>query len=76
MNNNQDSYLYYKYDDEYFLREAEQKVIYKVPLKEKELDNIENKNEPIYKAIMIISAEKFYKVINFLNSEENRKMIS
>lgn len=73
IGSNQETYLYYKYDDEYFLREADQKYIYKVPLKEKELDNIENKNELIYKAIMILSVEKFYKVVEFLNKEENRK---
>lgn len=72
LNSNSSSeYLFYKYDDEYFLKSAEYCMIYKLPLLEKGLENIENKNEPIYKAIMIITAEKFYSVIKYLNENNN-----
>lgn len=58
--------LFYKFDDEYLVKEAEFVTTFKLPLKEKELENIENKNEPIYKAIAIISMEKFNNIVDHL----------
>jgi hypothetical protein len=69
--NEEEQTLYYKFDDQHFLKEADFLTTFKVPLKDKNLENIENKTEPIYKAIAIINAQKFYKVIDFLLSESN-----
>lgn len=49
------------------MKNSEYTCTYKVPLKEKELDNIENKGELIYKSIMLMTSEKFYQTIDLLN---------
>ena len=61
-----DDYMFYKFDDYHFLKESDYNVIYKLPLQEKNLENLENKNEPIYKVIMLLTAEKFNKVVDYL----------
>jgi hypothetical protein len=58
--------LYYKYDDDYFIKAADFSCSLKVPFVEKNLDNIENKNEPVFKCIAIIKFEKFIEVISKL----------
>jgi hypothetical protein len=63
---NKEKYLFYKFDDEYFLKESECSTIFKIPFQEKSLENIENKNEPVYKAIMLLTANKFYNVVKYL----------
>lgn len=60
------NHLYYKYDDDYFIKAADYSCSFKVPFVEKNLDNIENKNEPVFKCIAIIKFEKFIEVISKL----------
>ncbi len=68
-----EQYLYYKFDDEYFLRESECSTIFKIPFQEKSLENIENKNEPVYKAIMLLTASKFYNVVKYLYEDSQKQ---
>lgn len=58
--------LYYKFDDEYFINAADFVTSIKVPYDEKNLENIENKSEPVYKTILIIKAEKFNSIVDSL----------
>lgn len=62
-----ESYLYYKYEDEYIAKDADYVSIFKLPLYEKELELLENKDEPIYKMICLISSEKYYKIVDYIN---------
>lgn len=64
--------LYYKYEDEYIVKASDFVVTYKYPLAEKELDNLENLNEPIYKAIGIIEYKKYLEVVSYLLSNNNK----
>ncbi len=58
--------LYYKFDDQYFVNAADFATSIKVPYNEKNLENIENKSEPIYKTILILRADKFKSVVESL----------
>ena len=58
--------LYYKFDDEFLIKEADFYTYLKVPFLEKQLENIENKNEPVYKGIVVIRADKFNLIIDKL----------
>ena len=62
-----ESNLYYKYEDEYIAKDSDYVSIFKLPLYEKELELLENKDEPIYKMICLISSEKYYKIVDYIN---------
>lgn len=65
--NKSESYLYYKYEDEYIAKDSDYVSIFKLPLYENQLELLENKDEPIYKMICLISSEKYYKIVDFIN---------
>lgn len=76
IKNGLDEYMFYKFDDYHFLKESDYNVIFKLPLYEKQLENLENKNEPIYKVAMLLTAEKFYKVVDFLFADSQNNINS
>ena len=61
--------LFYKFEDEHFLKDSEVNLSYKIPYDKKFLDFQENTNEPQYYNICFIKTDKFVQVIDSLNKQ-------
>jgi protein BCP1 len=64
---NKEEDLYYKFEEEHFVKSSDVSLFYKIPYEEKFNDFQENTNEKQYFNICFISTQKFVEVINFLN---------
>jgi protein BCP1 len=64
---NKEEDIYYKFEEEHFVKNSEVCLFYKIPYEQKFNDFQENVNEPQYYNICFISTKKFVEVINFLN---------
>ena len=60
MENNE---AYYKFEAPFFLKKAVASIEYKIPYKEKNLDILENSNQPQYIKILFIKAKEYYDTI-------------
>ena len=60
MENNE---AYYKFEAPLFLKKAAATIEYKIPYKEKNLDILENSNQPQYIKILFIKAREYYDTI-------------
>lgn len=56
--------LFYKYDTNLFLQKAVMSLEYRINYKEKNLDYLENSDEPQYINILLIKASDYYSVLN------------
>ena len=65
--------IYYKYEDDYFAKEALAQVTYKIPYEQKIKDFVENPNEPQYLNILFLKTSDFFKVIKNTQSEDMSK---
>jgi len=65
--------LYYKYEDDYFAKEALASLKYKIPYEQKIKDFMENPNEPQYFNILFLKTTDFYKIIEKVQSEDMAK---
>ena len=54
---------YYKFETPLFLQKAVASAEYKIPYKEKNLEYLENPNEPQYINILIIKASDYFDVL-------------
>jgi len=65
--------IYYKFEDDYFAKEAVAQMRYKIPYDQKIKDFVENSNEPQYFNILFLKANDFFKVIQKVQSEDMTK---
>ena len=65
--------IYYKFEDDYFAKEALANLKYKIPYEQKIKDFMENPNEPQYFNILFLKATDFYKIIKTIQSEDMSK---
>lgn len=60
--------LYYKYEAPFMKKVAIASVEYKIPYEQKQMEYLENKNEPQYVIIMLLKAEDYFKVLKDIGS--------
>jgi len=68
--------IYYKFEDDYFVRESLAQIKYKIPYDKKFADFIENSSEPQYLNILFLKAADFYRVIKEIQTEDLKKFES
>ena len=68
--------IYYKFEDDYFAKEALAYLKYKIPYEQKIKDFVENSNEPQYFNIIFLKTSDFYKVIKRIQSEDMTKFVN
>lgn len=59
----ENSEAYYKFEIPFFLKNAVASIEYKIPYKEKNLDILENSNQPQYIKILFLKAKEYYDII-------------
>jgi len=62
-------YIFYKYEEEAFVKNSVISFSYKIPLQEKNLGFLENSNEPQHKFIAILKMTAFLKLIDEMQNK-------
>ena len=58
-----DSVAYYKFEMPLFIKESEVSFEYKIPYNMKNMEYLENKNEPQYVSIAILKAQNYFRIL-------------
>ena len=67
LENKLENILYYKFEDEDIINKSVLNFSYKIPYAQKDLEILENKNEPQYKSISFIKFNDFLNINKLLN---------